>query len=49
MVGDRFHDMEIKKYHSIYTAGCAYGFGSPWEIEQADVILKDIRDLMNIL
>ena len=49
MVGDRFHDMEIKKYHAIYTAGCAYGFGSAWEIEQADVILNDIRDLMKIL
>ena len=49
MVGDRFHDMEIAKYHKIYTAGCAYGFGSAWEIEQADVILNDIRDLMKIL
>ena len=49
MVGDRFHDMEIGKYHSIYTAGCAYGFGEAWEIEKADVILQDIRDLMKIL
>lgn len=49
MVGDRFHDMEIAKYHKVYTAGCAYGFGRRHEIEQADVILNDIRDLQKIL
>lgn len=49
MVGDRFHDMEIAKYHKIYTAGCAYGFGTIQEIEHADVILNDIRDLQKIL
>lgn len=49
MVGDRVQDMEIKKYHTIYTAGCSYGFGEAWEIEKADVILNDIRDLMEIL
>lgn len=49
MVGDRFHDMEVGKYHKVYTAGCAYGFGSMDEIEHADVILQDIRDLMKIL
>ncbi len=49
MVGDRFHDMDIAKHHPIYTAGCAYGFGSMRELEDADVILQDIRDLMKIL
>lgn len=49
MVGDRFHDMEVAKRHNIYSAGCAYGFGTRKEIEDADVILQDIRDLQNIL
>ena len=49
MVGDRFHDMEIAKYHKIYTAGCSYGFGRQHEIEHADVILNDIRDLQKLL
>lgn len=49
MVGDRFHDMEIAKYHKIYTAGCAYGFGKMSEIEHADVILNDIRELQKLL
>lgn len=49
MVGDRFHDMEIGKYHKIYTAGCAYGFGSCHELDGADVILEDIRQLQKIL
>ena len=49
MVGDRFHDMEIAKYHKIYTVGCSYGFGRQHEIEHADVILNDIRDLQKLL
>ncbi len=49
MVGDRFHDMEVARYHKVYTAGCAYGFGSREEIGMADVLLEDIRDLQKIL
>lgn len=49
MVGDRFHDMEVAKKHNIYAAGCSYGFGSKQEIEDADVILEDIRDLQKLL
>ena len=49
MVGDRFHDMEVAKYHKVFTAGCAYGFGTMKEIEDADIILNDIRDLKKIL
>lgn len=49
MVGDRFHDMEISKYHKIFTAGCLYGFGSREELKDADVLLEDIRDLQKIL
>jgi phosphoglycolate phosphatase len=49
VVGDRFHDMEIAKYHKVYTAGCAYGFGTRKELEGTDVILEDIRDLQKIL
>ena len=49
MVGDRFHDMEVARYHKVYTAGCVYGFGSREEIGMADVLLEDIRDLQKIL
>lgn len=49
MIGDRFHDMEVARYHKVYTAGCAYGFGTREEIKDADVILEDIRDLRNLL
>ena len=49
MVGDRFHDMEIAKFHKVYTAGCQYGFGTDEELSDADILLKDIRDLQKIL
>lgn len=49
MVGDRFHDMEVARYHKVYTAGCAYGFGTKEEIAAADIILEDIRDLQKLL
>ena len=49
VVGDRFHDMEIARYHKVYTAGCLYGFGSREELKDADVLLEDIRDLQKIL
>ena len=49
MVGDRFHDMEVARYHKVYTAGCAYGFGTKAEIAAADIILEDIRDLQKLL
>ena len=49
MLGDRVHDMEVARYHKVYTAGCAYGFGTREEIKDADVILEDIRDLRNLL
>lgn len=49
MVGDRFHDMEVARYHKVYTAGCVYGFGTREEIGDADVLLEDIRDLQKLL
>ena len=49
VVGDRFHDMEVARYHKVYTAGCIYGFGTREEIGDADVLLEDIRDLQKLL
>ncbi len=49
VVGDRFHDMEVARYHKVYTAGCIYGFGTREEIGDADVLLEDIRDLQKFL
>ena len=49
VVGDRFHDIEIGKYHKVYTAGCAYGFGTREELQSADIIIDDIQELKNYL
>ncbi|MFZ5351864.1 MAG: HAD family hydrolase [Bacillota bacterium] len=49
IVGDRIHDIEAGKINNIYTIGCRYGFGSLDELSQADLIISDIRELMNYL
>lgn len=49
MVGDRFHDMEVGRYHDVYTAGCTYGFGTVSELEGADITLENIRQLQQLL
>lgn len=49
MTGDRYHDMEAGKYENVYTAGCAYGFGTQEELANADILLKDIRELQKLL
>ncbi len=48
IVGDRFHDLEIARYHKAYTAGCLYGFAEPGELDGADIALSDIRELKKL-
>lgn len=36
VVGDRYKDIEIKKYFDVKTIGCLYGYGSKEELEDAD-------------
>lgn len=45
MIGDRFHDMETAVRNNIKSIGCAYGYGSPEELETADIIINDISEL----
>ncbi|MCY6484889.1 HAD family hydrolase [Clostridium aestuarii] len=45
MVGDRKHDMKAGKMNNIYTIGCSYGFALDGELDEADLIIKDIREL----
>lgn len=49
MAGDRYHDLEVGKYEAVYTAGCSYGFGTPEELAEADILIQDIRELKNLL
>ncbi|MDF2537199.1 MAG: family hydrolase [Herbinix sp.] len=45
IIGDRKHDMEAGKLNHIYTIGCSYGFGQKGELDNADLIIKDIKEL----
>lgn len=49
IVGDRAQDIDAGKNNNIYTIGCSYGFGLKGELDCADVIISDIRDLMKYL
>lgn len=49
IIGDRFQDLEAGIKNNIYTIGCEYGFGLTGELEKADLLINDIRELKNIL
>ncbi|MFP4478654.1 MAG: HAD family hydrolase [Candidatus Izemoplasmatales bacterium] len=48
IIGDRLHDIKAGKDNDIYTIGCAYGFGTKEEMEQADLVIDDIKELKTI-
>jgi len=48
MIGDRIHDMESGYYNNIHTIACDYGYGTEEELKNAELRIKDIRDLINI-
>lgn len=45
VIGDRFHDMETAVKNNLKSIGCAYGYGSPDELQTADIIINDISEL----
>ncbi|MCT8976608.1 HAD family hydrolase [Clostridium sp. CX1] len=45
IVGDRKHDIEAGKKNYIYTIGCDYGFAQPGELEEVDVVIRNISEL----
>lgn len=47
MIGDRKHDIKAAKDNGIKSIGCDYGYGEH-EINSADIIIKDIKELMEI-
>lgn len=49
IIGDRFQDMEAGIKNGIATIGCNYGFGQPEELMDADTVISDVRELMEIL
>lgn len=48
IIGDRFQDIEAGKKNDIYTIGCSYGFSLEGELNEANLIIKDIRELKQI-
>lgn len=48
MIGDRYHDIEAGIKNNIVTIGCTYGYCKESELEQADYLIKDIREIMSL-
>jgi len=48
VIGDRNLDIETGIYNQALTIGCTYGYGTPQELENANLLIHDIRDLMKI-
>lgn len=49
IVGDRKHDIEAGNKNHIYTIGCSYGFPLEGELDAADMLIDDIRELKKYL
>ena len=49
IIGDRKQDMEAGEKNAIYTIGCSYGFALKGELDHADLLISDIRELKNYL
>lgn len=45
VIGDRFHDIETAVKNNLKSVGCAYGYGNPEELKNADIIIDDISEL----
>lgn len=49
IIGDRFQDIEAGKKNEIYTIGCSYGFSLGGELNESDLIIKNISELKEYL
>lgn len=45
VIGDRFHDIETAVQNGLKSIGCAYGYGSPKELQKADMIIQSVTDI----
>ncbi|SHI51949.1 phosphoglycolate phosphatase [Dethiosulfatibacter aminovorans DSM 17477] len=48
MVGDRHKDMEVGVGNDVCTIGCLYGYGNSEELKDADRLINDISELLEI-
>lgn len=48
IIGDRKQDIEAGKLNGIYTIGCRYGFPLEGELDAADMLIDDIRELKDL-
>ena len=49
VIGDRYHDIEIKKHHDIKAIACTYGYGKTEEFEIADILISNIEEIKKYL
>ncbi|GKU26801.1 HAD family hydrolase [Clostridium folliculivorans] len=49
IIGDRMQDIEAGKKNDIYTIGCSYGFPLEGELDEADLIINNIKKLKKYL
>lgn len=49
VIGDRFHDIETAVKNNLHSIGCGYGYGSPEELVNADIIVNDIIEIPDII
>lgn len=49
VVGDRASDLKIAKEHDLVSVGCHYGFGTLEEMELADQVAKNVKELPRLV
>ena len=49
MVGDRFYDQQAAIQNGVLFVGCAYGYGKNDELKEANYIINDIRELIEVV
>ena len=47
MVGDRYSDIKAGTANGVFTIGCAYGFGSPDELADSDVVVNSPMEILS--
>lgn len=45
VIGDRASDFKVAQVHGLRSIGCAYGFGTAQELQLADVVVQDCREI----
>ncbi|WP_017186117.1 HAD hydrolase-like protein [Alkalibacillus haloalkaliphilus] len=49
VVGDRLSDIKAAKANELYSVGCRFDFAKEEELAQADVVIDDMKDVMEKL